>query len=420
MSNKKNHSIAPTARFMELEGLRGLASLMVAVYHCLLAFYAFMFFGYGFQNMRLEDNLYGNPIAVFLSGTFAVAVFFVLSGFVLSVGFFRSKSIDSVRRLAVKRYSRLMLPALVSTIVCYILIKLGLSFTQDAANLTQSGWLRASWGFVPDFGQAISSGLIGIFATGGSAYNNVLWTMKIELIGSFVVFGFILLFGNSQHRWILYLLSLVLAFNMGVWYMAFIVGMLLADLYTSGYLSQKSRAIPFITGVLAIALFFGGYPYASVEGTMYQKFVIPGVQMQALSTIIGASILVGLIMSTKQLSSLFRHRYLSALGKYSFSLYLIHLPVIYSLTVGLFVLLRAHFGYNTSFALAFSASIPVVVLSTILFYRYVEAPSVRFANGFEKIYSSETTVYKVLFKRFATLRRRIRSQVPASAAVEPE
>src|SRR4051812_4008381 len=104
-------------RFAELEGLRGVAAIMVVLYHFLLAFYSLAFLGIGngyevAQHMRLEDNLYGNPIMAFLSGSFAVAIFFVLSGFVLSIGFFATKKHEILQKLAAKRYLRLMLPAL--------------------------------------------------------------------------------------------------------------------------------------------------------------------------------------------------------------------------------------------------------------------------------------------------------------------
>lgn len=92
-------------RFNELEGLRGVAAVVVALYHFLLAFYAIAFFGPAagsVQNMRFEDNLYGNPIMVFLSGTFAVGIFFVLSGFVLSIAFFQTKKSEVVKKLATK------------------------------------------------------------------------------------------------------------------------------------------------------------------------------------------------------------------------------------------------------------------------------------------------------------------------------
>jgi len=90
-------------RFMELEGLRVIAAIVVVLYHAALIFYPGYFYGVGtpwapVQNMFLEDNLYQNPLSGLLSGTFAVGIFFVLSGFVLSIGFFQKKDINIIKK----------------------------------------------------------------------------------------------------------------------------------------------------------------------------------------------------------------------------------------------------------------------------------------------------------------------------------
>ncbi len=194
-------------RFDELEGLRGIAAVVVAVYHFLLVFYVVAFLGAqsgNVQNMKLEDNLYGNPLMVFLSGPFAVAIFFVLSGFVLSIGFFQAKSIETVKKLATKRYLRLMLPALASILLAFIIITIGISRIHEVATISHADWLVNVWLFSPDIFEAMRSGIYDIFIKSGSAYNSVLWTMMFEFTGSFLVFGFLALFGNLKRRWVLY------------------------------------------------------------------------------------------------------------------------------------------------------------------------------------------------------------------------
>jgi peptidoglycan/LPS O-acetylase OafA/YrhL len=379
-----------TYRFMELEGLRGIASIIVVIYHNLLAFYAIAFLGIGgaiVQHSRLETTLYGSPILGLLSGTFAVAIFFVLSGFVLSIAYFKTRKPEIVTRMAIKRYPRLMLPVLVSTLLCYALIKLGLSHTQSAATVTDSAWLHSRWNFIPDIWNALWSGTVDIFTSGSSVYNNVLWTMKIEFLGSFLVFAFLLLFSHSHRRWLLYALLVVLTFNS--WLLGFVFGMMLADVYAAGYIKKKKRNIFATIALMGVAIILGGYPYAAVNGTFYHiTNILPFITMnyQIISTLIGATIIVVIVLTTKQVADVLSHRHISIFGKYTFSIYLIHLPILYTFTTGVFLLLHAHFSYTISVVISFLLSIPLLILATILFEKYIDVPAIKLGSKLAYLY----------------------------------
>lgn len=378
--------------FNELEGLRGIAAVMVVLYHFSLAFYLVAFFGGGasaIQHTRFEDNLYGNPVMALLSGTFAVAIFFVLSGFVLSVKFFQTKESSIIKSMAAKRYTRLMLPALASVIICYLLIKLGLSRTTQAATVTQSGWLAMNWTFVPGLLDAIKDGTWGIFTSGHSAYNNVLWTMTTEFIGSFIVFGFALLFAHSKYRWIAYGLLLVILFN--TWFIPFIIGMIFADLHSNGYLQRRKRGFSAMV-LVAVAITLGGFPAGGTDNTLYSVLTLPtstGINSLVLYTTIGASIVVFTVLTTTQIARMFSMKYMSMLGRYTFSLYLVHIPVLFTVTTGLFLYFSHTMGYNRAVAIAVTCSVPVIWLATYLFERYVDAPAVRFSRHLAHIYEGK-------------------------------
>lgn len=380
--------------FKELEGLRGLAAVIVVLYHFLLSFYLLAFFGSAgnpsvMQHTRFEDNLYGNPVMALLSGTFAVAIFFVLSGFVLSIKFFQTKDPSVIKSLATKRYTRLMLPALASVLICYLLIKLGASHTSQAAVVTQSGWLAMNWAFVPSLFDAVRNAVWGIFVSGQSAYNNVLWTMTSEFVGSFLVFGFALLFAHSKHRWFAYALLLIILFN--TWFIPFIVGMIFADLYSKGYLRPRKRGLSAVL-LVSVAIFCGGFPVGAVTNTIYSALGLPvttGINSFVLYTTIGASIAVFTVLTTTQIAKLFSMKYISILGRYTFSLYLVHIPILFTMTTGLFLYFHQFMGYNRSVAVAIACSVPVLAVATWLFERYVDAPAVRFSQSLAHIYEGK-------------------------------
>jgi peptidoglycan/LPS O-acetylase OafA/YrhL len=369
---------------MELEGLRGVAAIAVAFYHYLLAFYAMIFYGpidNVVQNMRFEDKLYGNPITVFFSGTFAVAIFFVLSGFVLTIGFFQTGKVDIIKKLAAKRYLRLMLPALASILICYVLFKFGINHIKEAGAITQSWWLKTTWDFAPHLKDAILGGVWGIFTLPENRYNNVLWTMQIEFMGSFIVFGFAAIFYKAKYRWVLYSALLIAFFNS--WLLPFVIGMALADLYANGRI--KSIRNPFIAAGLVLGgLFMGGYPLNLVKGTAYQFITIPelAIHWNILYLTLGASVLVFAVLSVSNLAKFFQHKYVSIIGKYTFSLYLVHLAVLYSFTTFIFVVLHSNLGlsFNLSALASIVASVPVVAVATVLFERFIDAPSIRLSS----------------------------------------
>jgi len=396
------------SRFVALEGVRGLAAIVVVLHHFLLAFYPIMVAGPGsLQHSRFEDNVHGTPLAILYAGTFAVAIFFVLSGFVLTIGFFQTKNEVIIKKLASKRYLRLMLPALAVTILCFLLIKLGFPrYIAEMANITGSGWL-VGMGWNPDatFLQALYSGTIGIFIEGRSSFDNVLWTMLTEFAGSFIVFAFVLLFGTSKHRWMSYVVVSIFTFN--TWFLPFILGMALADLYASGRLEvfkKKRWLIASLVGAIA----FGSFPAIGTDATVYsavsqQLFGGITIDYNILYLTFGATFLIFAVLIGKRVTQWLEKPRVSKLGKYTFSLYLIHLPVLYTVGALVFLALSPHFTYNVAVLITVLVCIPSVVAATLFFERYIDAPAVRFsgivAQIFEKDESFELKKYLLKFLR---------------------
>lgn len=380
-----------TSRLMELEGLRGIAAIMVVAFHALVVFYPALFYGANhpfapIQHTSLELALFGNPLGFIFSGAFAVAIFFVLSGFVLSVGFFQTKNAAIVKKLAMKRYVRLMLPALASVILVWLVLALGLDHGKASAEaITQAGSSSSLWNFQPHLLDALLHGTLSVFLfdLGATHYNPVLWTMQYEFIGSFMIFAAVLLFGRLKYRWIVYGVLALIMWNS--WYFGFVVGMVLADLYATKPVFYKARVAKRTAMLgLPLGLLLGGYPYASPPaGGFYEAIKLPLIHNDTTMLVymtIGASFVVYAALALPSVRTKLATPRMSMLGKYSFSLYLTHLTII--LTVGLttFGVLAPHVGYNKSAAIAILVSIPCIIVVAWLFGRYIDAVSIKISG----------------------------------------
>jgi peptidoglycan/LPS O-acetylase OafA/YrhL len=370
-------------RVLALEGLRGIAAVAVVLFHVLQNFYPMIINGPGRpQHMFFEDNLYGFPPMAFLSGPFAVAIFFVLSGFVLSVGFFGTKSQTIIKKLAAKRYPRLMLPALVSIMIAWFFIGIHASHVVDANAIMKNTDLTYSWAFSAHFWDALYEGAVGIFSGNAVTYNPVTWTMLYEFVGSLTVFAFCLLFGTSSKRWIMYIILLVVTIQ--TWYLAFALGMILADLYVNRARVFNNKPLGAL--MLIVGLFFGGYVTGgNVKGTIYETLAVRGWQLgqsRALFLTLGAFFVVAAILSLPKVNDLLARKKVSTLGRYTFALYLVHLPLLYVVAFGMFAYLvnTWHMGYNHAVVAAVAVYLPITAAATWLFERYIDAPSIKLSG----------------------------------------
>ena len=225
-SPTRSSSTSPvTPRLPYLDGLRGLLCLVVVIHHYQCGFDPCRVFGpssewiadpsiceddYYHYSDSIARQLWQILVAPFANGPFAVATFFVMSGCALSLSLMprhnygddvdndqtTHPSTDDRWRLAVvKRFFRLALPCGAAMIFAYLLgwnadnsIDRSLRFHERAAIATQSRWLY-------DFGTRRPPSIVGLVPHtllgiwhGSSMLNNAIWTMKFELMGSYLVF----------------------------------------------------------------------------------------------------------------------------------------------------------------------------------------------------------------------------------------
>ena len=138
-----------SAKINSAESIRGLACLAVVFSHLAMSFFPFL---HHFDPNEKTDlawvyAIHHLPFGFLYSGDAAVFVFFVLSGYVLSYAILKSPEqfLNKIKMMMVKRYPRLMIPALTSCLIFWVVLK----FSEfDSSHV--GAWLQAFT--VQDFG----------------------------------------------------------------------------------------------------------------------------------------------------------------------------------------------------------------------------------------------------------------------------
>jgi peptidoglycan/LPS O-acetylase OafA/YrhL len=362
-----------TSRVGYLDGIRGWAALSVVVYHA---------------TWELLRDLNPAPrqtkFILINDGKFAVLVFFVLSGFALSTGFFRTNRADIVRHLALRRYIRLAVPIAAVTLLAIALSKSGLFFNEAAAQIARYkvDWLRFQYSHVDFSAEAAKYILYHVYVlTDGNRYGPFLWTMSWEMQGSFLVFGLLLLIRiRGAERFLWYIVALTLTLNTNSPFACFIFGVMLAD-FEAGWLGAYVQERARLTGLIGLLLFAGAAAYRwSVEWL--------GPYGGIVDMVAATMVIAGVVLS-RHLQTLFQWRVSRYLGAVSFPLYLCHALVLCSVGSWLIVALHtADYPTSTIFLVVPAAVIAgSLVLATLLLP--VERLAISIARRFSVMMMSE-------------------------------
>lgn len=384
-------------RLEYVEGYKGFACLCVMLSHFFAAFCNVWVTSLPERQHTgawFETWIGTTPLNLFYNGNFGVRVFFITSGFVLSYAFFKNGNEMYLKKGAVKRYFRLFLPVVLVNIITYLLMKGGLLFHQEAAMISKSyDWLGAFNNFEPSLYGVLKEAFFGNFFTNTATYVGPLWTMTYEMLGTLLVFAFLALFGKQKVRYVLYVIFVVMFQESN--YSHFIVGMALCDLMTNGeaFLEKYRKSKWAVILTVIVGLFFSSYPSGTDPSiTMYRWFNLN----QFMDTVtvyhfIGATLLFFAILNSTLLQKFFEWKPFLFLGKYSFGLYLVHWPVMLSLSS--YIIVRFTGGalsYYKVVLVDFIITMAVIVVLAMFLTKFVDSKGIKLANKVaEKAFAEE-------------------------------
>lgn len=340
------------------ESLRGLACLAVVFSHLLGVFYPQLhnFAPSTLPKFEWIEWIHNSPFAFFYSGTGAVFVFFVLSGYVLTLSTFRAKNqTQRLKESLIKRYPRLAIPAIASCILMWLALHINVDVSHT------SEWFQ-SIKIEPHFLDAVYVGAIGSFFFGEQNYNPVLWTMQIELLGSLVIYFACYFQQKTILKFVFLIISIIIsAYISGIAFLGIISFILGHFLYSyQKKLPESLCLILFIFG-----LYLCGVHNDSSSYTLFKQIL--GGRTYDILNFAGGFCIVLATLKSDIINQLLDKKPLVHLGKLSFSIYLLHIMVIYLIGVPIF-----NFMLNSglSFVVASFISICSVLAITPIFSHF--------------------------------------------------
>lgn len=322
-----------------LELLRGLAAFSVFAIHLLIGFAPARS---GYIAESAPRAAIGGILFAPYDGPALLAFFFLLSGFVLSRSVFLGSGGQGVVRGLLKRWPRLALLCVISTVLSWALLRSGLYFHEPAAAVTGSPWLGQHVvpgppeGRAPTLWRAVRQGAYAVFASGEVWLNTSLWTMRIELLGSLVSIGLAPVFLAARSLRAVLGLAAVLGFVLFTYQpflLEFVIGTTLARLL-HGRLSLLAVWLARVTVAVAAGLLIASKPAGDLVGL--ERLGPNGMHVAALPV---SAMLIVAALSLPGLRSGVAAAIGRAMGHLAFATYVLHIPMICS--VGSWLLLRA-------------------------------------------------------------------------------
>ncbi|HEX4019252.1 MAG TPA: acyltransferase [Frankiaceae bacterium] len=365
-------------RYRSLDGLRGAAAIVVVVHHCLLvsSVLAASYRGSAPTGWNVATLLTRTPLHVLWDGTGAVLVFFVLSGFVLTLAFTRPVKAGEPRwaNYYARRIPRLYVPVWAALALALAIV----AIVPRTAAADQSWWINAH----ASTNTVSSVARDGSLLWNASLLDSPLWSLRWEIVFSLLLPCFVFAAVGWRRLAALKVLAALVLIGVGSW---------------SGHASLLYLPV-FMLGCIVAAEREPLRRFTARRGAAFWWAVaICAVVLLSLDSMVtglpewlsrplrsaAAALIVLTFLGCRSVSRAAVARPLQWLGLISFSLYLVHEPIAVSVA--------QLFPGNAAAVLLLTIPLSLLVAAGV--YRVVERPSVRLSHWMGRLEARPSTFW---------------------------
>jgi peptidoglycan/LPS O-acetylase OafA/YrhL len=361
-------------RSAELDSIRGIAAFVVVLHHCWQSVWPTQkFFPFADAAHPLARVIAMTPLRLLFAGHAAVGIFFVLSGYVLAQSLARVPM--TCAKFAVRRICRIWLPfvvAILGAALLYICVA--------PQPLPDHDWLNMSWNVRLTW-HVVLGHILMIDTPANQSLDAPMWSLIHEMRLS-LVFPFLVLATTCRPR-ITFAATLTALVVLSSRHVLMALGAGAAgggDVSMLVYsLCQTARYSAFFVAGILLSQRPGMLPSGTAVRSAlwvlsFAMLCTPYIWDAAdIPIAAGSFLLIALCLQSAIAHAVLAHRLPRFLGKISYSLYLLHLPIILAFEHTLY----GKVNEWAILALAVAASIPVAAIS----YRYVELPTMRLGKA---------------------------------------
>lgn len=350
-------------RFIELDSLRGMAAAAVVFGHFYLLW----------SSTRSYVWIQRSPARILFAGHEAVVLFFVLSGFVLSIPLSGDRA-PGYGAFLLKRFCRLYLPYLAA-----ILAAVACDYFLFTTTPTGDAWIDQTWSFRPTLGLVV--GHLLTTTRDSAQLNTAIWSLMVEIRVS-LIFPLLFFVVRRVRPALLLGVCVVLsgvlpllphgdsleALTISPGNLALFVGGILLWLHLPKIshffikIGSRGRGIVLLLSLLCVIA-----PHA-LDAWMAKPAPRSIEDMEDYVIGVGAAGLIACAVQAGKLRSILHGPVLVRLGALSYSTYLMH-PTV------LFVLIRLYYG-RFPFYWLLPVYLVGVYLVSELFHKFIDQPSV--------------------------------------------
>lgn len=358
-----------------IDGLRGICCILIFVHHFLLIFYPSTYSGNAAPShmfAKLDVYLAQSPFAFLINGNFLVCIFCVVSAVSISYSIFGKTDWNRLSRSLIKRFPRLALPLFATSLLVYFMIKLSLFENDTAVQITQSWWLARYYRHDLNLWRVFRTSFIDVWFVGNDEFSTAFWMLKYIFYGSFATYLLsIMAWKKNQKILIVYFFTAVVFLLLDNLIFNFILGTILGYFISNEMKPLHSKLIGAF--LILLGMFFGGYPTGITPDNIYRFFpdVLQEVKPYFVYHSVGAFFVVAGFYCLDL--RLLKRKLFLFLGKISYAVYLLHIPVLFSFSTKLFVFLYSNGGhYQLNSVVAFVLTLLLLCGVAFLFYFTVE------------------------------------------------